>query len=59
MRVYVCRYEAAFGPFYRVEQLILSLPEEQEGSIVKDEYVDVLWKMQEVVDAISGRPAAP
>lgn len=56
-------YEASFGPFYRVSQLILSTTAETESkyisttglpAIVSDENIQILWEMQAKVDALTG-----
>ena len=61
------RYEASFGPFYRVSQLIVSTTPETPSAyvsttglpaIVSNENIKLLWEMQAKVDAISGEFAA-
>jgi Niemann-Pick C1 protein len=56
-------YEASFGPFYRVSQLILSTTAESNGSyvstsgmpgIVTDDNIRLLFDMQDKVDVLSG-----
>lgn len=56
-------YEASFGPFYRVSQLILSTTPQSNGSyisttglpaIVTDANIQLLFDMQAKVDALSG-----
>lgn len=57
------KYEASFGPFYRVSQLILSTTPETQSkytsttglpAIVSDENIELLWNMQAKVDALTG-----
>jgi Niemann-Pick C1 protein len=60
-------YEASFGPFYRVTQLIVSTTPASKSpyvapsglpSVVTDANIQLLFDMQAEVDAISGRRAA-
>ncbi|KAF6262418.1 multidrug efflux transporter AcrB transmembrane domain-containing protein [Scenedesmus sp. NREL 46B-D3] len=61
-------YEASFGPFYRVAQLILSTTETSNGShistsgmpgIVTDDHIRLLFDMQDKVDAVSAAYTDP
>jgi Niemann-Pick C1 protein len=56
-------YEASFGPFYRVSQLILSTTATSNGSyvstsgmpgVVTDDNIRLLFDMQDKVDVLSG-----
>lgn len=56
-------YEASFGPFYRVEQLIVSTTPDSQSpyvstsglpSIVTDANINLLFAMQQEVDQLSG-----
>lgn len=62
------RYEASFGPFYRVSQLIVSTTPETPSTyssttglpaIVSDENIQLLWDMQAKVDSITGKAIRP
>ncbi len=57
-------YESSFGPFYRVEQLILTTTPDAPSpfvapdgrpAVVTDANIRLLFDMQAEVDAISGR----
>ncbi|EFN58463.1 hypothetical protein CHLNCDRAFT_6284, partial [Chlorella variabilis] len=61
-------YEAAFGPFYRITQLILSTTPAANSStatpsglpaIVTDEHIRLLFDMQDEIDALSASYDAP
>lgn len=59
------RYEAAFGPFYRVENLIFATTPSTPSShisatglpsIVTYENIDLMFRVQEIIDSIEGDP---